>query len=91
MCYRCSCIVPGIGLETPILDYGRCFIRYPYENMVVLKNETDLPAKYELLPQVISKFVIFHFYHTCCSFIPDLRKYVFNTGCPEKLSDFYIE
>ena len=44
--------MPGIVVETPIIDYGRCFIRYPYEKMVVLKNETDLPAKYELLPQV---------------------------------------
>ena len=44
--------MPGIGVETPIIDYGRCFIRYPYEKMVVLKNETDLPAKYEFLPQV---------------------------------------
>eukprot|EP00794_Sanderia_malayensis_P018879 gene18879-20779_t len=47
-----SSVVPAITIETPILDYGRCFIRYPYEQMVVLKNETDLPAKYELLDQV---------------------------------------
>ena len=50
--YDCRSIVPEICVETPIIDYGRCFIRYPYEKMVVLKNETDLPAKYELLPQV---------------------------------------
>ena len=52
--------MPEITVETPIIDYGRCFIRYPYEKMVVLRNETDLPAKYELLPQV-SRFTFVPF------------------------------
>ena len=50
--------MPEICLETPLIDYGRCFIRYPYEKIVVLKNETDLPAKYELLPQVCRYFFL---------------------------------
>lgn len=45
------CIVPQITVLTPILDYGRCFLRHPYEHHVKLQNDTDLPAKYELLPQ----------------------------------------
>ncbi len=49
------CIVPNIGVLTPILDYGRCFLRHPYEHNVKLQNETDLPAKYELVPQHVDE------------------------------------
>ena len=45
------CVVPQITVLTPILDYGRCFLRHPYEHHVKLQNDTELPAKYELLPQ----------------------------------------
>ncbi len=38
---------------TPILDYGRCFLRHPYEHNVKLQNDTDLSAKYDLLPQQV--------------------------------------
>ena len=46
------CVVPPITVSTPILDYGRCFLHHPYELPVHLLNESDLPAKYELLSQV---------------------------------------
>lgn len=46
------CVVPPITVSTPILDYGRCFLHHPYELLVGLLNESDLPAKYELLSQV---------------------------------------
>ena len=45
------CVVPQVTVLTPILDYGRCFLRHPYEHNVRLQNDTELPAKYELLPQ----------------------------------------
>lgn len=47
------CVVPPITVSTPILDYGRCFLHHPYELPVHLMNESDLPAKYELLSQVL--------------------------------------
>ena len=50
------CIVPQITVLTPILDYGRCFLRHPYEHHVKLQNDTELPAKYELLPQAVDEF-----------------------------------
>ena len=50
-CISSRCVVPPIGVLTPILDYGRCFLRHPYEHNVKLHNETDLPAKYELVQQ----------------------------------------
>lgn len=53
--YVFRCIVPQITVLTPILDYGRCFLRHPYEHSVKLQNETDLPVKYELLSQHMDK------------------------------------
>ncbi|CAD5117498.1 DgyrCDS6267 [Dimorphilus gyrociliatus] len=46
-----ECLVPNVMLLTPILEYGRCFLRHPYEHHVILKNDSDLPAVYDLLPQ----------------------------------------
>ncbi len=40
---------------TPILDYGRCFLRHPYEHNAKLRNDTALPAKYELLLQRVTE------------------------------------
>ena len=51
------CVVPPITVSTPLLDYGRCFLHHPYELLVNLVNESDLPAKYELLSQV--------YFYTC--------------------------
>ncbi|PAA50321.1 hypothetical protein BOX15_Mlig000423g3, partial [Macrostomum lignano] len=46
-------IVPDIMLEQNVLDYHRLFLNHPYpdQRTVGLVNNTDLPAKYELLPQ----------------------------------------
>ena len=48
----CRCIVPGINLLTPVLDFGKCFVNHPYEMTMELMNDSDLPAKYELISQV---------------------------------------
>ena len=42
--------VPAITLETPYLDYGRCFLQYPYTLNVTLINPSHLPVKYEMQP-----------------------------------------
>ena len=47
----CRCLVPPISLLTPILEYGRCFLRHPYEHHVKLQNESSLRAMYDLVPQ----------------------------------------
>ncbi|XP_053402100.1 hydrocephalus-inducing protein homolog isoform X11 [Mercenaria mercenaria] len=49
-----KCVVPLITVLSPILDYGRCFLRHPYEHSIKLHNDSDLPAKYELVQQVIA-------------------------------------
>ena len=40
--------VPAITLETPYLDYGRCFLQYPYTLTVALTNPSQLPVKYQM-------------------------------------------
>ena len=47
---HCRCIVPTVRVSTPMLSLGRCFLQHPYRCHVELSNDTDLPAKYELLP-----------------------------------------
>ena len=42
--------VPAIRLETPYLDYGRCFLQYPYTLTVALANPSHLPVKYQMEP-----------------------------------------
>ena len=47
---HCRCVVPTIKVNTPMLTLGRCFLQHPYRCHVELSNDTDLPAKYVLLP-----------------------------------------
>ncbi|XP_069113582.1 hydrocephalus-inducing protein homolog isoform X2 [Argopecten irradians] len=50
-----KCIVPNVTVLSPMLDYGRCFLRHSYEHSVKLHNDTDLPAKYELIQQYVDQ------------------------------------
>lgn len=50
-----KCIVPQITVTTPILDFKRCFLRHPYELKVGLQNDTELPARYEVMAQDINQ------------------------------------
>ncbi|XP_071313817.1 hydrocephalus-inducing protein homolog isoform X2 [Trachinotus anak] len=45
------CVVPEIVVETPVLDFQRCFLSYPYEQHVQLTNPSTLPACYGVLDQ----------------------------------------
>uniref|UniRef100_H2YKD6 Uncharacterized protein n=1 Tax=Ciona savignyi TaxID=51511 RepID=H2YKD6_CIOSA len=64
--YDCQLVVDvkGVGKEiltlpisaktvvlTPLLDFGRCFINHPYQKAKLI-NDTDLAAKYDLVPQI---------------------------------------
>lgn len=51
-------VVPPITLLTPFIDYGRCFIRYPYIRNVELVNESDLPVRYQMTPEADERFVV---------------------------------
>uniref|UniRef100_A0A3B4VD89 HYDIN axonemal central pair apparatus protein n=1 Tax=Seriola dumerili TaxID=41447 RepID=A0A3B4VD89_SERDU len=45
------CVVPEIVVETPVLDFQRCFLNYPYEQQVQLNNPSTLPVCYGVLDQ----------------------------------------
>ena len=44
-------MVPSVSLLTPLLDFGRCFIRHPYVQNVELQNNSELPVQYKMAPQ----------------------------------------
>ena len=44
-------VVPPVSLLTPLLDFGRCFIRHPYVQNVELQNNSELPVQYKMAPQ----------------------------------------
>lgn len=46
------CIVPTLHMVNSEVDFGRCFLKYPYEKTVQLVNQDDLPGCYTVLPQV---------------------------------------
>ncbi|XP_040838338.1 hydrocephalus-inducing protein homolog isoform X1 [Ochotona curzoniae] len=46
------CIVPTLKLVEEEVDFGRCFLKYPYKKTIQLVNCDDLPGYYEVLPQV---------------------------------------
>lgn len=46
-----ECAVPRISLESDVLDFEECPIRYPCTRVFKLLNESKLPAKFEVLPQ----------------------------------------
>ncbi|XP_078688637.1 hydrocephalus-inducing protein-like [Branchiostoma floridae x Branchiostoma belcheri] len=48
-----KCIVPTLAVVTPILDFGRCFLGFPYEHSIKILNDTELPAKYDIIPQAV--------------------------------------
>ena len=49
--------VPAITVETPFLDYGRCFLQYPSTLSVALTNPSQLPVKYEMQPSCDEKIL----------------------------------
>ncbi|XP_037834213.1 hydrocephalus-inducing protein homolog [Kryptolebias marmoratus] len=45
------CVVPDVIVETPVLDFQRCYLNHPNEQTVRLTNSSALPAFYGLLDQ----------------------------------------
>ncbi|KAL6033960.1 hypothetical protein STEG23_011292, partial [Scotinomys teguina] len=46
------CVVPTLQLVTTEVNFGRCFLKYPYEKTIQLVNHDDLPGCYKVLPQL---------------------------------------
>ncbi|XP_067327017.1 hydrocephalus-inducing protein homolog [Anolis sagrei] len=45
------CLTPPLRLADPTLNFGHCFLRFPYQRMATLVNDTNLFGCYGLLPQ----------------------------------------
>ncbi|XP_074783220.1 hydrocephalus-inducing protein homolog isoform X2 [Athene noctua] len=45
------CVVPALRVLNPVVMFGRCFLKYPYQQMLTLVNDSDLPGCYGVLPQ----------------------------------------
>ncbi len=52
-------IVPPIQLLTPLLDYGRCFLKHSYSGILELLNNSGFPVKYSMCPQVDKSLLIY--------------------------------
>ncbi|XP_074055255.1 hydrocephalus-inducing protein homolog isoform X3 [Macrotis lagotis] len=45
------CVVPKLRVVNPKLNYGCCFLKYPYQQTLQLVNDDDLPGCYGVLLQ----------------------------------------
>ncbi|NXK86342.1 HYDIN protein, partial [Formicarius rufipectus] len=45
------CVVPPLLVLNPIMTFGRCCLKVPYEKMLTLVNDSDFPGCYGVLPQ----------------------------------------
>ncbi|XP_069731691.1 hydrocephalus-inducing protein-like [Phaenicophaeus curvirostris] len=46
-----GCVVPLLRALNPVVTFGQCFLEVPYQQMVTLVNDSDLPGCYRILPQ----------------------------------------
>lgn len=46
------CVVPPLRVLNPIVTFGWCFLKFPYQQMLTLVNDSNLPGCYGVLPQV---------------------------------------
>ncbi|XP_077566662.1 hydrocephalus-inducing protein homolog isoform X1 [Stigmatopora nigra] len=45
------CVVPDIMVDTPEVDFQKCFLNYPYEKIIRLTNQSSMPVCYGMLEQ----------------------------------------
>ncbi|XP_032556685.1 hydrocephalus-inducing protein homolog isoform X8 [Chiroxiphia lanceolata] len=45
------CVVPPLRALNPIMTFGRCYLKVPYQKMLKLVNDSDFPGCYRVLPQ----------------------------------------
>ena len=48
---KAECRLPDVKLGSEEIEFGSCFLRYPYVKMMELINDSDQKARYEFLPQ----------------------------------------
>ncbi|EMP25540.1 Hydrocephalus-inducing protein like protein [Chelonia mydas] len=45
------CVVPPLRVVNPVVKFGRCFLKFPHQQVVMLVNDAELPGCYGVLPQ----------------------------------------
>ncbi|XP_067158936.1 hydrocephalus-inducing protein homolog [Apteryx mantelli] len=45
------CVVPPLQVLDPVVKFGRCFLKFPYQQTLTLVNDSDLPGCFGVLPQ----------------------------------------
>ncbi|CAM9179861.1 unnamed protein product, partial [Bubo scandiacus] len=45
------CMVPLLQVLNPVVMFGWCFLKFTYQQMLTLVNDSDLPGCYRVLPQ----------------------------------------
>ncbi|XP_010139255.1 PREDICTED: hydrocephalus-inducing protein-like, partial [Buceros rhinoceros silvestris] len=45
------CVVPLLEVLNPVVTFGRCFLKFPYQQTLTLVNDSSLPGCYRVLPQ----------------------------------------
>ncbi|NXF94149.1 HYDIN protein, partial [Eubucco bourcierii] len=45
------CVVPALQVADPVVNFGRCYLQFPAQQVLTLVNNSDLPGCYGLLPQ----------------------------------------
>ncbi|NWY64746.1 HYDIN protein, partial [Erithacus rubecula] len=45
------CIVPPLRVLSPVVKFGHCCLKFPYEEKLALVNDSDFPGCYCVLPQ----------------------------------------
>ncbi|XP_064015890.1 LOW QUALITY PROTEIN: hydrocephalus-inducing protein homolog [Pogoniulus pusillus] len=45
------CVVPALRVPSPVVPFGRCYLKLPAQQLLPLVNDSDLPGCYLLLPQ----------------------------------------
>ncbi|XP_064242821.1 hydrocephalus-inducing protein homolog isoform X3 [Passer domesticus] len=48
---RARCIVPELQVYPRVLQYKECYLKVPYERKVFIRNSTNIPGCYGLIPQ----------------------------------------
>uniref|UniRef100_A0A803TEP1 HYDIN axonemal central pair apparatus protein n=1 Tax=Anolis carolinensis TaxID=28377 RepID=A0A803TEP1_ANOCA len=64
-----KCLTPPLCLADPIMNFGHCFLRFPYQRMITLVNDSDLLGCYGVLPQPAESPAILHSSPVPCGII----------------------
>ncbi|KAJ7312066.1 hypothetical protein JRQ81_006401 [Phrynocephalus forsythii] len=65
------CLTPQLHLANPTVNFGRCFLKFPYQQVATLVNNSDLPGCYGVLPQEnATSATLLHASPSPCGIIP---------------------